>query len=148
VYNEENCGGDVKAETPSAAAKNAHEDQAASERRDKTQLSTADADLLNELVDMGFVEVRARKALMSGIAELEPAVLWISEHAEDSDIDDEISVVASSSDEGAEARGLKPRQKQKLRPSKLKSLQNRSRTPFWLRLLWADRILNRILRCR
>jgi hypothetical protein len=88
-----NGDGNVEAETPSSAAEDAREDQAASGQRDETQLPTVDANLLNELIDMGFVEVRARKALMSGIVELESAVLWIAEHGDDPNIDDAIPIL-------------------------------------------------------
>jgi uncharacterized UBP type Zn finger protein len=49
--------------------------------------------LHQELLDMGFEEVRARKALLSGATELELAMVWLTEHADDADIDSPISLV-------------------------------------------------------
>ena len=45
-----------------------------------------DDSLLSELVDMGFSEVRARKAIVHGKS-LEGALSWIDEHQDDPDID-------------------------------------------------------------
>lgn len=57
----------------------------------------ADPELMSQLIEMGFAEVRAKKGLMFGNgSDLENAVNWLMEHQEDADIDDPIS-------EGAEA---------------------------------------------
>lgn len=45
-----------------------------------------DEKLLSELVEMGFPEVRARKGIVHG-KDLEGALLWLTEHLEDADID-------------------------------------------------------------
>ena len=44
-----------------------------------------------QLVEMGFAEIRAKKALMFGNGnDMENAVNWIMEHQEDADIDEPI----------------------------------------------------------
>jgi uncharacterized UBP type Zn finger protein len=43
-------------------------------------------ELLGQLVDMGFADVRARKSLVHG-GSLDGALAWLTEHQEDADID-------------------------------------------------------------
>ena len=45
--------------------------------------------LLPTLRGMGFPEVRCRKALRAGVVDVDAAVLWLCEHADDDGIDDE-----------------------------------------------------------
>jgi ubiquitin carboxyl-terminal hydrolase 5/13 len=54
---------------------------------------SVDAAVLLELTDMGFAEVRARKALLAGGMELEQAMVWLTDHADDADIDEPILLV-------------------------------------------------------
>jgi hypothetical protein len=44
-------------------------------------------DLLAQLLEMGFSDVRARKGLVHGKGDLDSSLAWISEHQEDPDID-------------------------------------------------------------
>jgi hypothetical protein len=60
-------------------------------------LPQVDESLLKEVVDMGFDEVRVRKALMSGCSNSEAVVNWVLEHGEEPDIDAPIPLVAKSS---------------------------------------------------
>jgi hypothetical protein len=45
--------------------------------------------LLPTLRGMGFPEVRCRKALRAGVVDVDAAVLWLCEHADDDGIDEE-----------------------------------------------------------
>lgn len=52
-----------------------------------------DSDLLNQLLEMGFKEARAGRALLAtkGQANLEAALSWIESHEDDSDIDEPLT---------------------------------------------------------
>lgn len=66
-------------------------------------------ELVDQLMDMGFSELRAHKALVrTSNSGVEPAVAWLSEHQEDADIDEHIAVQAKSQEEMSEetARAL------------------------------------------
>ncbi|KAJ8603841.1 hypothetical protein CTAYLR_000282 [Chrysophaeum taylorii] len=56
-------------------------------------LPPVDEELLSKVKELGFEEVRARKALMSGANNVEAALQWCLDHAEDADIDDPIALV-------------------------------------------------------
>jgi len=62
----------------------------------KVALPPVDAGLLAEGVEMGFPEVRVRKALMAGSANAEAVVNWCLEHGEDAGVDDAIPMVAQA----------------------------------------------------
>lgn len=51
-----------------------------------------DATALAEIVSMGFPDVRARKGLHFGGGAVEAAITWITEHADDTNIDEEFLV--------------------------------------------------------
>ena len=71
-------------------------------------LPAVDMALLGEIVELGFDEVRARKALMSGCDSVEDACEWVVEHDDDADIDAPIPLVprptGAAAGEGALAR--------------------------------------------
>uniref|UniRef100_A0A7S2CY40 UBA domain-containing protein n=1 Tax=Florenciella parvula TaxID=236787 RepID=A0A7S2CY40_9STRA len=60
-------------------------------------LPPVDTAMMNEVVAMGFPEVRVRKALMAGSSNAEAVINWCVEHGEDGDIDDPIPLVAEAS---------------------------------------------------
>lgn len=57
-------------------------------------LPPCNEDCVTALVDMGFAEVRARKALLSGCSGAEDSIEWILAHGGDAGIDDPIPLVA------------------------------------------------------
>eukprot|EP00960_Hanusia_phi_P029352 747905-Hanusia_phi.AAC.1 len=78
-------------------------------------------DLLAQLVEMGFSDVRGERALwMTGSSSLEDAVAWLAEHSEDKDIDEPLQVPA-----GAKSKLSKEEQKQLLeeRLAKMRKVQ-------------------------
>mmetsp|Transcript_14048 Transcript_14048/g.28061 ORF Transcript_14048/g.28061 Transcript_14048/m.28061 type:complete len:409 (+) Transcript_14048:34-1260(+) len=59
-------------------------------------------DLMTQLKDMGFPDVRAEKALwLTGNENLEAAITWLADHGEDADIDEQLMV--------SEAQANKPK---------------------------------------
>ncbi|KAJ0412866.1 hypothetical protein ATCC90586_002496 [Pythium insidiosum] len=63
----------------------------------KDDMPPVNQELLSQLMDMGFGEIRSRKGLLAtDSASLEAAINWISEHQEDPDIDDPIKFVDMS----------------------------------------------------
>ncbi|GLD95396.1 hypothetical protein PINS_up004040 [Pythium insidiosum] len=63
----------------------------------KDDMPPVNEELLSQLMDMGFGEIRSRKGLLAtDSASLEAAINWISEHQEDPDIDDPIKFVDMS----------------------------------------------------
>jgi hypothetical protein len=70
-------------------------------------LPPVDEDLLGQLTNMDFPEIRARKALMAGSTNMDSAMEWIFSHQDEATIDDPIPLVdkaaapASSGSSGA-----------------------------------------------
>ena len=57
---------------------------------------TVDEELLGKVVDMGFPELRAKKALLAGSGNVEAALEWCLNHENDADIDAPIPLVKKS----------------------------------------------------
>ena len=79
-------------------------------------------ELLEQLVEMGFSDIRAERALWTtGSKSLEEAVTWLAEHSEDKDIDEPLLVPA-----GAKPKLSKEEQKQLLeeRLAKIRKVTN------------------------
>mmetsp|Transcript_49834 Transcript_49834/g.63838 ORF Transcript_49834/g.63838 Transcript_49834/m.63838 type:complete len:599 (+) Transcript_49834:24-1820(+) len=68
-------------------------------------LPPVDETLLKEVVEMGFLEVRVRKALMNGSSNAEAVVNWVIEHGEDNNIDEPIPLVPKNSGGGGGGGG-------------------------------------------
>ncbi|KAL1508450.1 hypothetical protein AB1Y20_004553 [Prymnesium parvum] len=64
---------------------------------------TVTKELVDQLMEMGFSELRAQKALVkTSNTGIEPAVNWLSEHLEDEDIDEPMEVVSKTQEEMGE----------------------------------------------
>lgn len=63
-----------------------HQQTAGQEWEEEMVPVPVNEDLLNQLIDMGFPDARARKGLVHG-GSLDGALVWIGEHQEDADID-------------------------------------------------------------
>jgi hypothetical protein len=57
----------------------------------EVRLPPVPADVLQSMIDIGFLEQRARKALLLARFNLEDAVEWLALHQDDSDIDEPLS---------------------------------------------------------
>eukprot|EP00281_Chroomonas_sp_CCMP1168_P012326 CAMPEP_0206280562 /NCGR_PEP_ID=MMETSP0047_2-20121206/38646_1 /ASSEMBLY_ACC=CAM_ASM_000192 /TAXON_ID=195065 /ORGANISM="Chroomonas mesostigmatica_cf, Strain CCMP1168" /LENGTH=396 /DNA_ID=CAMNT_0053710635 /DNA_START=45 /DNA_END=1235 /DNA_ORIENTATION=+ len=76
-------------------------------------------EIIEQLKDMGFPEVRAEKGLwLTGNSNLEAAITWLADHAEDADIDEPLMVAP----EKPESK-LSKEEKQKLLDEKLARLR-------------------------
>ena len=66
---------------------------------------TPSQESVEQLVEMGFTELRAQKALVkTSNAGVEPAINWLAEHLEDADIDEPMDVTTKTQEElGEEA---------------------------------------------
>merc|ERR1719231_1854973 len=78
------------AEGKDGTAMDVEEDQPAGDKAEDAEmvLPPVNESVLAELMSMGFPDVRARKALMSGCSDASNALDWIMTHQEDPDIDD------------------------------------------------------------
>eukprot|EP00475_Leptophrys_vorax_P035616 TRINITY_DN5891_c0_g1_i1.p1 TRINITY_DN5891_c0_g1~~TRINITY_DN5891_c0_g1_i1.p1 ORF type:complete len:486 (+),score=138.63 TRINITY_DN5891_c0_g1_i1:1653-3110(+) len=64
-------------------------------------------DLLSELLNMGFPQLRAEKALiLTKNADVDTAVTWLVQHGEDADIDEPLQIVDQAADAAKPARQM------------------------------------------
>ena len=89
---------DEKPAAASSSAANVKPDEPdATEEKVNDPRLNIDQALLKQMLEMGFPQVRAEKALiLTGNKSLEPAMEWCFEHADDADIDEPLAVVSES----------------------------------------------------
>lgn len=83
----------------------------ASEPKSNDARLKVDQNLLQKMLEMGFPQVRAEKALiLTGNKSLEPAMEWCFEHMDDADIDEPLQLVQ---EDGTEKEVLTPEERKK-----------------------------------